>query len=99
MRVELLYFDGCPNWTIADQRLAEALRALGREDVTVERRLVQSAAEAEAIAFIGSPSIRVDGVDPFASGKEQVGLSCRLYMTPVGLRGSPTIDQLLTALS
>ncbi|WP_260458722.1 thioredoxin family protein [Actinotalea ferrariae] len=75
MRVELLYFDGCPNWTVADERLGEALRALGREDVAVEPCLVQSAAQAESLAFVGSPSIRVDGADPFASGKEQIGLS------------------------
>ena len=30
MRVELLYLDGCPNWTLADKRLAEALKASGR---------------------------------------------------------------------
>ena len=98
MRVELLYFDGCPHWRVADQRLMEALRALDRADVRVERHLVETA-QAEELAFVGSPTIRIDGTDPFASGSEQTGPSCRLYTTPAGLSGSPTTAQLLEVLS
>jgi hypothetical protein len=99
MRVELLYFDGCPHWKVADERVAEALRNLGRDDVVVERRLVETDEQAEELAFLGSPTIRIDGSDPFASGSEQVGLSCRLYATPEGLSGSPTAAQLQEVLS
>jgi hypothetical protein len=99
VRVDLLYFDGCPHWREAAKRLAEALRALGRADVGVERHLVETAEQAEELAFLGSPTIRIDGSDPFASGSEQVGLSCRLYTTPGGLSGSPTTAQLLEVLS
>jgi hypothetical protein len=99
MRVELLYFDGCPHWKVAAERVAEALRALGRDDVVVERHLVETAEQAEELAFLGSPTIRIDGTDPFASGNEQVGLSCRLYATPAGLSGSPTTAQLQELLS
>lgn len=53
MRVELLYFDGCPNWKVADDRLAEALTELGRDDVVVERRLVDTPELAEELAFMG----------------------------------------------
>lgn len=56
MRVELLYFDGCANWTVADERLAEVLRTVGRTDVTVNRRKVETAVEAEAVEFTGSPT-------------------------------------------
>lgn len=99
MRVELLYFDGCPNWTVADERLTEALRTVGRGDVSVERRLVETVEEAEELGFIGSPTIRIDGTDPFASGTEEVGLACRVYATPTGLAGSPTTTQLVEVLS
>jgi hypothetical protein len=99
VRVELLYFDGCPHWKVTDERVAEALRTLGRADVVVERRLVETAEQAEKLAFLGSPTIRIDGSDPFATGSEQVGLSCRLYTTPAGLSGSPTTAQLLEVLS
>lgn len=99
MRVELLYFTDCPNWTATDERLAEALQALGRKDVTVQRRLIETVEQAEESGFIGSPSIRINGTDPFASGDERVGLACRIYSTPEGLRGSPTTAQLLEVLS
>ncbi len=88
----LLYFDGCPNWLEADSRL----RALAAEhpEMVVERRLVETVEDAEATRFRGSPSIIVDGVDPFADADAPVGLSCRMYQTPDGAAGSPTLDQL-----
>lgn len=99
MRVELLYFDGCPNWTVADTRLMEALGMVGRGDVPVERRHVGTVEEAAAVGFTGSPTVLVDGRDPFATGGEQVGLSCRVYVTPAGLSGSPTIKQFVEVLT
>lgn len=99
MKVELLYFDGCPNWTVADERLAKALQVVGRDDVTVTRRRVETADEAAAVSFTGSPTVLVDGRDPFATGDEQVGLACRVYSTPQGLGGSPTLEQFVEALS
>ncbi len=95
MNVTLLYFQGCPNWTVADARLA----ALSDElDLTVERRLVQTPEEAEAAGFRGSPTILVDGRDPFATGDEPPGLACRIYQTPQGPQGAPTVEQLRAAL-
>ncbi|WP_224277894.1 DF family (seleno)protein [Nocardioides lacusdianchii] len=99
MRVELLYFDGCPNWKVADDRLTQALAELGRDDVVVERHRVETPAQAEELAFTGSPTIRIDGTDPFATGQEQVGLACRVYATQAGLGGSPDTAQLLAVLS
>ena len=98
MQVELLYFDGCPNWQVADQRLHEALALTGRDDVAVQRQRVETPEQADDLEFIGSPSIRVNGRDPFAIGGEQVGLACRTYPTPTGLRGSPEVEQLVEAL-
>jgi hypothetical protein len=97
--VELLYFDGCPNWTVAEERLHEALRLVGRDDVHVVKVRVDSPEGAEELGFVGSPTIRVAGVDPFASGGEQVGLACRVYQTPDGLGGSPTTAQLVEVLA
>lgn len=99
MKVELLYFDGCPNWTVADDRLAQAIAATGRDDITVQRQQVATADEAERVGFTGSPTIRVDGWDPFSTGGAQVALACRVYSTPVGLSGSPTVEQLVAVLS
>jgi hypothetical protein len=99
MRVELLYFDGCPNWTVVNDRLTEALRAVGRTDIPVVRRKVETVEDAEKVRFIGSPTVRVNGADPFATGDEPVGLACRVYLTPDGLGGSPTVQQFIEALS
>lgn len=98
MRVQLLYFDGCPSWTVAEAHLREALDTLGRA-VEVEKILVTTPDEADEWGFHGSPSVLVDGEDPFLEPGSAVGLACRLYRTPEGLRGSPTVDQLVAALS
>jgi hypothetical protein len=96
--VELFYLDGCPSWQVAEERLTEALRRVGRGDVTAQRRLVESTEQAGDVGFTGSPTIRIDGTDPFATGSERVGLACRVYATPAGLSGSPTTTQLLEVL-
>jgi len=97
MRVQLLHVDGCPSQTVAEGRLREALAVLGH-DVAVEAVLVSTPEEADAWGFHGSPSVLVDGKDPFAEPGAAVGLSCRLYRTPEGLRGSPTVEQLVEVL-
>ena len=88
-----LNFDDCPNWQLADGRLREALIRAGRTDVRVEHRRVATLAEAEAAEFVGSPTVLVDGRDPFA------GLSCRVYRTGKGLAGAPTVEQMVEVLS
>ncbi|GGO85475.1 hypothetical protein GCM10011584_05530 [Nocardioides phosphati] len=97
MDIALLYFDDCPNWKIADERLAAI--AAERLDLTVSRHLVDTLEEAERLGFHGSPSILVDGVDVFAEPDAGVGLSCRVYRTPDGQAGAPTIEQLREALA
>ena len=97
MEVALLYFDGCPNWRQTGQRLREALAAAGR-DVTPVYISVTSPEDAERLSFRGSPTVLVDGVDPFADASAPVGLSCRVFHTPDGLRGAPTVEQLVAVL-
>ena len=96
--MELFYFDGCPNWTVAEDRLTQALLTVGRGDITLERRKVETPAAARAGGLTGSPTIRIDDRDPFPTD-EPVGLSCRVYPTPDGLSGLPTVDQFIEVLS
>lgn len=98
MKVQLLYFDGCPNWNETEARIRDALEALGREDVEVEHVLVSTPEDAEQWHFTGSPTILMNGKDPFAAAGDAVGLSCRLYATSSGLAGSPTVEQLVELL-
>lgn len=96
MEISLLYFEDCPSWKIADQRLA--VIAAERPEIVVTRRAVESSEEAERRGFYGSPSILVEGVDVFAGPDAGVGLSCRIYGTPDGPAGAPTMAQLRAAL-
>lgn len=95
MDVTVLYFVGCPHWEVVDERLAALADELG---LAVSHREVTSPEEAERLGFRGSPSIVVDGRDVFAEGDEPVGLSCRIYQTPQGQAGAPTMEQLRAAL-
>lgn len=102
MRVELLYFDGCPSGRVAADNLSEALRRSGNRD-EIHHRLVETLEAAEAIGFPGSPTILIDGRDPFAASgagsPAPAALACRLYRTPEGAAGAPTVDQILATLS
>jgi hypothetical protein len=62
-------------------------------------RLLESASDIEGTGFAGSPKITVNGVDIFPNGASSSDLACRIYMTPKGYAGLPTIDQLTKALS
>jgi hypothetical protein len=97
VEVRLLYFDDCPNWRHADTRLREAL-ADRETPVEVGYQLVRSAEEAERAGFRRSPTILINGRDPFASPGDPVGLACRIYRTPNGVEPAPTVEQLRAAL-
>jgi hypothetical protein len=97
MDITLLYFDGCPNWKIVDDRLA--VMAAERPEITITHHLVETFEEAKRVAFHGSPSILIDGVDPFAGAGAAVGLACRIYQTAQGQAGSPTLEQLRSAVA
>ena len=81
MKIELLYFEGCPNHEPAMKILRQALDSLGRQD-RIDEIQVSTQSEAEAIRFVGSPSIRINGwdVEPWARNAKVFGLSCRTYV-------------------
>lgn len=94
--VTLLYFDGCPNWQVADERLR---RLQDEADFTLDYATVDTPEEAERLGSRGSPTLLIEGEDPFATGEEPSGLACRVYDTPDGPQGSPTLAQLRAALA
>lgn len=98
MDVRLLYFDGCPNWEETDLRVRAAMAQAGRsESLTYVH--VATPEDAERLSFRGSPTILIDGSDPFADTSAPVGLACRVFQTPEGLRGAPTMEQLLAVFA
>ena len=96
MDITLQYFDGCPNWKTTDHDLATVLEE-GAIDATVHYQLIDTPEAATEYGFRGSPTVLIDGIDPFADPDAPVGLSCRIYMTEDGPAGSPTLDQLRQA--
>jgi len=95
MRIEVLYVPGCPNFQPALERIAkllvsEAVRA------DIERVPVNSDADAKALNFPGSPTIRVNGTDVEPEHKNATGLACRLYANSGGV---PSEEMLRLALS
>jgi hypothetical protein len=98
MKVEVLYFDGCPAYGAAEKTLREVL---ADEGIVAEVELVAVNTDEEAgrLRFPGSPTIRVDERDLFpAPAREDWRLGCRVYATSEGLKGSPTAEMLREAL-
>jgi hypothetical protein len=91
MKVELLFWDGCPSHPRALAELREALSELGLDPTEVEVREVATDAAAERERFVGSPTIRVDGRDVLPPNGDPVGLTCRVYRRRDG-RVSPVPD-------
>ncbi len=99
MKVEVLYFDGCPTYKMATKALQTILAEEGIE-AEVELVAVNRDEEAQRLRFPGSPTVRVDGRDLFpAPEREDWRMGCRVYMTPEGLRGSPSAEMLREALN
>ncbi|WP_394426702.1 hypothetical protein [Streptomyces sp. SGAir0957] len=99
MEIEILLVPDCPNENPATERLRVALDSLGLSDTTFTHRLLADQAEAEELGFSGSPTLLINGRDPFAEAGRPPGLACRVYPTPEGLAGLPSLDQLRQALS
>ncbi|MFC9559474.1 hypothetical protein [Agromyces sp. NPDC056965] len=98
MRVEILHIDDCPNTAKAGDAARAALDAIGLADIAVEFVLLTTPEAARETPFAGSPTIAADGRDLFPSDGATESLACRVYPTPSGLAGVPTVEQLVEAL-
>jgi predicted DsbA family dithiol-disulfide isomerase len=97
MQLTVLAVPGCPNARVLEQRLAGLLAA--RPEVTVTRRVIADAAEAARWGMRGSPTLLVDGQDPFAGSGSGAVVACRLYRDEQGrLDGAPTVSALRDVL-
>lgn len=99
MRVELLYFDGCPSHESFAPRLRELAAQTDPRAVVIERR-VETDDDAQRERFLGSPSVRIDGkdVDPSAQDRTDFGLKCRIYRFEGGQSGEPPEEWVRAAL-
>lgn len=76
MKIEILHFKGCPNFGAA----IDAIRSVA-PNAAIEEIEITTIEDAERMRFLGSPTIRVDGVDiePSARTRTDFGLTCRTY--------------------
>jgi hypothetical protein len=99
VRIEVLYFDGCPNHEALVPRLRETLARTGVSAGIDLRRIADDEA-AQRERFLGSPTVRINGrdIEPDAERRADYGLKCRLYRGPTGLSGQPEEELLQAAL-
>jgi hypothetical protein len=94
MKLLVLHVAGCPNVAPLLERLAEITR------VPVSTKEVASEADASATGMNGSPTLLIDGIDPFPPGQDHLGLACRLYRDAHGgVVRVPSIQQLRDAIT
>ena len=95
MKLEVLHVPDCPNLSPMLERLAQVT------DLPVATRVIDSDAEAARFGMAGSPTLLIDGVDPFTSPDRcEWGVSCRLYRDENGrIVSAPSVEQLRDAIS
>ncbi|WP_173054816.1 DF family (seleno)protein [Phytohabitans houttuyneae] len=98
MLVQLLTVPHCPHAEPAAAVLRQALDEAGLTDVPVTTVTVDTDEDATRLRFLGSPTILINGRDPFPGAGQPPGLACRLYPHPSGLSGIPPINPIRQAL-
>jgi hypothetical protein len=95
MRIQILYVPGCPNYQPTFERLQAVLASEGVK-AGIQGIPVTTEAEANALSFPGSPTVRVNGedVEPHQTGV--LSLACRLYANRSGI---PSEELLRVAIS
>lgn len=96
MRITVLTVPDCPNGPVAQERIAAALAGRAAEVECVE---VREEADAARLGMTGSPTVLLDGVDPFAVAGATPSISCRVYRDGGRVEGAPSVAALRTALA
>ena len=97
MDLTVLATPGCPNAPVLRDRLAAVVD--GRAGVSVAHQMISDEGEAARWGMHGSPTLLIDGVDPFAEPGQPSSLSCRLYRDDDGRTcGAPSASQLRQAI-
>jgi hypothetical protein len=80
VNIEVLYLDGCPNVSPTVDRLQTVLAESGVDDSIILTK-VSDQESAQALRFLGSPTVRINGTDiePSARSRSDYGLMCRTY--------------------
>ncbi len=99
MRVSFLYYEDCPSYDLALERLREVMDEEGIPG-EVEVIKVETEEQARELRFVGSPTIRVDGQDIDPPSDSHYALTCRAYHLADGrVSPLPSKDMIQHALS
>ncbi len=99
MKIELLYFDGCPTYRQVLKSLEE-LKSEHGWDFEIELVNVDTDEKAIELNFVGSPTIRVDGVELFPPPKDApFARACRMFQWKGKILGAPPKEMLRTAIN
>jgi hypothetical protein len=97
MQLTVLAVPGCPNAPVLSGRLAAVVD--GRAGASVSHQVICDEDEAARWAMHGSPTLLIDGADPFAEPGQPPSMSCRLYRDDDGrTSGAPSASQLRQAI-
>lgn len=99
MKIDVLVVPDCPNHIQTLSRVHAALAAVSIEGAAVRTIVVDDLAQAQTVGMHGSPTILIDGHDPFALPESAASISCRLYQSTNGIDGCPTFDELVEAIN
>ena len=97
--VEVLTVTECPHREMTLDRVRQALDGVGASQVVVTERVIDDPETAAAAGMHGSPTVLIDGHDPFAAPGVEASVSCRLYPAVSGFDGAPTVDDLIVAVA
>jgi hypothetical protein len=99
LNVEVLYIKGCPNHEPIARLVRNTLRQEGVPAEVLEIE-VRTAEHAQAIGFLGSPSIRINGTDvePETHTSRNFGWGCRTYWDGERRSGTPSAEVIRRAI-
>lgn len=106
VKVELLVVPDCPNEQAAAELLRTVLDDVGLTRTRFHTTVIATQEQAEQRGFRGSPTILLNGQDPFdrpaqsPSDQDRAGLAltCRVYPTQAGPAVAPPLAELRQAL-
>jgi hypothetical protein len=97
MELTVLSVPDCPNLPLLEERLATVLSDW--PGTTVIREVIADPSEAARLGMHGSPTLLVNGADPFARPGTPAAVACRMYPSEDGrLEGAPSVAALRRTL-
>ncbi len=99
MKIEILYFDGCPTYKLVEKWLNELREEEGFQ-FELELINVDSDEKAVQLKFTGSPTVRVNGEELFPPSPEApYARTCRMFCWNGKMHGAPPREMLHQKIS